>query len=162
MTWWKWALKWYGIFSAGKIAIVHPEAAVENDELRMGSDEGSTLPETLEPNRNSLVVMPLPPRRECRIPKRMLVKLFDPEKSNFEITRTVDVSGHGTRVLSKRSWEPNRQLSLLSISGKLYSSARVAHCQSRADGSYAVGLELFRPSADWAEVNKDPHRLRER
>jgi PilZ domain len=134
---------------------VDPEARAENDEQPMSPDDGRTLPETSEPDRNSLAVMPLPPRAEWRIPKRMLVKLSDPEKSDFEITRTVDISGHGARVVSKRSWRPNLQLSVLSISGKLYSFARVAHCQSREDGSYAVGLELFRPSADWAEVNED-------
>jgi PilZ domain len=84
-----------------------------------------------------------------------VVKLFDPEKIDFEIAHTVDISGHGARVVSKRSWERNLQLSIMSISGNLSSSARVAHCQPREDGSYAVGLELYRPSADWAEVNED-------
>lgn len=138
------------------------EADAGNGEHPMRPEDGTTFPEASGWDRNSPVVMPYPPRAERRIPKRMPVKLFHREKSHFEITHTVDISAHGARVVSKRPWEPNLELSFLSISGKLYSSARVAHCESRADGSYAVGLELFRPSADWAEVSKYSLRLPER
>lgn len=119
---------------------------------------GPTFPETIQPQRNPLPSVTPPRRTESRIPKRMLVRLSYPENGQSEIAPTVDISCHGVRVISKRFWQPNIRLSVHSISGDLYSRARVVHCQSLANASWVIGLELFCPSGDWTNVSKAPQR----
>ena len=84
----------------------------------------------------------------------MFVKLSDPATGAFEITSTIDVSSHGAQVVTKELWETNRDLLLQPIRGRLSSRARVAHCESRADGSYVVGLELYPATKDWTRSGK--------
>jgi hypothetical protein len=115
-----------------------------------------TFPETFQLDRNSLASVTPPRRTENRIPKRMLVRLSYPEKGESEIAPTVDISCHGARVISKGFWQPNIRLSVHSISGDLYSRARVVHCQSLANASWVIGLELFQPSGDWTKFSKAP------
>ena len=88
-------------------------------------------------------------RAENRIPKRMLLRLWNPENDRFEITPTVDISWHGAQVVSRRSRQPNEQLLVQSIGGSLYSRARVAHYRSLTEDSYMVGLQLHHPTQDW-------------
>ena len=95
-------------------------------------------------------------RTERRIPKRMEVKLFDPERRGIEITPTIDISIHGARVVSKNFWRPNETISVHSMGGNIYSHARVVHCQALKDRSYAVGLEMSNPTSDWIELNELP------
>jgi len=110
---------------------------------------GPTFLEIFEPDRKSLASAPPPRRAEPRIPKRMLVRLWDSQSGRFEITSTVDISCHGARVMSNRSWQPNEQLLVHSVGGNLYSHARVVHCRPLTSDSYAVGLELPQPTGDW-------------
>lgn len=86
----------------------------------------------------------------------MLVRLFDPEKRDSEISLTIDVSSHGARVVSKKFWQPNLDIVVHSMGGSMYSRARVVHCQSFKDRSYTVGLELTDPTSDWIESNGQP------
>jgi len=90
------------------------------------------------------------PRTENRLPVRIFVKLSNPDTGSSELTQTVDVSLHGALVLSRNSFHPNQQLLLRSIRSAFTSWARVAHCLCRPDGSFAVGLELYKPAADWS------------
>lgn len=101
---------------------------------------------------------PLLRRAESRISLKMFVKLSDPLTGAFEITSTIDVSCHGARVVSKNLWETNRDLFLQPIRGSLRSRGRVAHCETRQDGSYEIGLELYPPSEDWTRSGKLPSR----
>lgn len=86
------------------------------------------------------------------------MRLSYPENGEFEIAPTVDISGHGARVVSRTLWQPNIRLSVQSISGDLYSRARVVHCKALANASYMIGLELFHPSEDWAKLTETPRR----
>ena len=88
-------------------------------------------------------------RAESRIPKRILVRLWNLENDGFEITPTVDISSHGAQVVSRLVWQPNEQLLVQSIGGNLYSRARVAHYRSLTYDSYMVGLHLHHPTRDW-------------
>ena len=88
-------------------------------------------------------------RAESRIPKRILVRLWNLENDGFEITPTVDISSHGAQVVSRLVWQPNEQLLVQSIRGNLYSRARVAHYRSLTYDSYMVGLHLHHPTQDW-------------
>lgn len=95
-------------------------------------------------------------RAENRISFKMFVKLSDPATGAFEITSTIDVSCHGARVITKNLWEMNHDLFLQPIRGNLPSRGRVVHCESRKDGSYAIGLELYPATEDWTRSGKLP------
>ena len=97
---------------------------------------------------------PHPARRdEPRIPMRMFVKLSMRGSEVFELAPTINVSCHGARVETKRSWELGEQLWVRSIRGNLFSFARVAYCQAQPDGSYATGLDLQFPTGDWTRTS---------
>jgi len=97
---------------------------------------------------------PLLRRAESRIAFKMFVKLSDPATGAFEITTTIDVSCHGARLLTKIPW--NR---IQPIRGSLASRGRVAHCKTRGDGSYEIGLELYPSTEDWTRSGKLPTKL---
>jgi len=84
----------------------------------------------------------------------MFVKLSNTEDGQFELASTVDISCHGAQVISRKFRKPDQHVLIRSIRGNLYSTARVAHCEWLADGSYAVGLELFHPTGDWTTPGK--------
>jgi len=90
------------------------------------------------------------PRAEDRVRVKMFVKLSNPDTGSFELAQTVDVSRHGARVLSKHPFLHNQQLLVRSIRSAFSSYARVAHCDPRPDGSFAVGLDIYRPAPDWS------------
>ena len=102
--------------------------------------------------------LPLLRRAEHRIFFKMFVKLSDPATGAFEITSTIDVSCHGARIVSKNLWETNHDLFVQPIRGNLPSRGRVAHCETRQDGSYEIGLELYPPTEDWTRSGKLPAR----
>jgi len=91
-------------------------------------------------------------RAEDRVPRKLFVKLSNPVTGSFELTQTVDVSRHGALVLSKHFFRPNQHVLVRSIRSSFSSYARVAHCDSRPDGSFAVGLDLYRPAPDWCRT----------
>ena len=93
--------------------------------------------------------MPLPHRKEVRVPLKMFVNLSSSDDPSFEIAPTIDISCHGARVLTKRSWQPNQQLSVRSIRGNLNSLARIVHCQPFPENSFSIGIEIYSPTGDW-------------
>jgi PilZ domain len=99
-----------------------------------------------------MVDEPLLRRKEIRVPVKMFVNLWSSEQPSSEIAPTLDISCHGARVVSKRSWQPNQQVSVRSIRGNVYSRARVVHCQPHADNSFVIGIEMYFPTGDWASA----------
>jgi PilZ domain-containing protein len=108
--------------------------------------------------RMTLVDSSLLRRAESRIAFKMFVKLSDPATGAFEITSTINVSCHGARLVTKNLWETNHDLFLQPIRGSLPSRGRVAHCETRQDGSYEIGLELYPPTEDWTRSGKLPSK----
>ena len=94
-------------------------------------------------------VTPTVPRKEVRVPMKMFVNLRSPDSPSFEIAPTLDVSCHGARVVTKRRWQPDQQVSVRSIRGHIYSRARIVHCQPYSDTSFVIGIEMFFPTGDW-------------
>ena len=88
-------------------------------------------------------------RAEERTPQRMFVRLYPTEGDDFSMAQTIDISPHGARVFTKKFVPPNNHLIVRSIRGNLRSYARVAHCESVAEGSFTLGLELVNPVGDW-------------
>jgi len=97
-------------------------------------------------------------RKEQRIALKMFVKLSSPDNPSSEIAPTIDISCHGARVVTRRNWQPNEQLSVRSIRGNLYSRARVIHCQPHNDNSFVIGIQMYYPTGDWTtrDVTKTP------
>jgi hypothetical protein len=97
-------------------------------------------------------------RKEQRIALKMFVKLSSPDNPSSEIAPTIDISCHGARVVTRRNWQPNEQLSVRSIRGNLYSRARVIHCQPHNDNSFVIGIQMYFPTGDWTtrDVTKTP------
>jgi len=87
-------------------------------------------------------------RKEVRVPLKTFVNLSSSDDPSFEIAHTIDISSHGARVVTRRSWEPNQQLSIRSIRGSLKSLGRVAHCQPFTDKRFVIGIEIYSPG-DW-------------
>lgn len=93
-------------------------------------------------------------RSEERIPQRMFVRLSLPDGASFEMAQTIDISRHGARVATKRFWAPNQHLLLRALRGNLSAYARVVRCESLAENSYCLGLELYNPVGDWAGASR--------
>ena len=87
-------------------------------------------------------------RKEDRVPLKMFVNLSSTDNPSFEIASTIDISCHGARVVSRRNWLPNQQLSIRSIRGSLRSFGRVAHCQPYRDDRFVIGIDIYSPG-DW-------------
>jgi hypothetical protein len=87
-------------------------------------------------------------RKEDRVPLKMFVNLSSSDDPSFELAPTIDISCHGARVLTRRSWLPNQQLSIRSIRGSVKSFGRVAHCQPYTDNRFVIGIEIF-SLGDW-------------
>jgi hypothetical protein len=100
--------------------------------------------------------VPLSGRKEARVPVRMFVSLYSPDRPSTELASTLDVSSHGARVVTKTRWEPNQHLSVRSIRGNLYSRARVVHCRRLISGAFVIGLEMFYSEGDWIAAAKPP------
>jgi hypothetical protein len=92
---------------------------------------------------------PLLRRKEVRVPMKMFVNLCSSGSPSFEVAPTIDISCHGARVLAKKGWQPNQELSVRSIRGTLNSRARVVHCQPHTDNLLVIGIEIYSPSGDW-------------
>jgi len=101
------------------------------------------------PNGEALVNTSLSGRKEARIAVKMFVNLHSEDDPSTEVAPTIDISCHGARVVSKRRWQPNQQVSVRSIRGDFYSRARVVHCKPYTDNSFAVGIEMYYPTSDW-------------
>lgn len=106
--------------------------------------------------RITFVDAPLLRRAETRIALKMFVKISDPATGTFEVTSTIDVSCHGARLVTKNLWATNHDLFVQPIRGSLPSRGRVAHCSTRHDGTYEIGLELYPPTDDWTRSGKLP------
>jgi hypothetical protein len=87
-------------------------------------------------------------RKEDRVPLKMFVNLSSSDDPSFELASTIDISCHGARVVTSRSWQPNQQLSIRSIRGSVKSLGRVAHCQPYTDNRFVIGIEIYSPG-DW-------------
>jgi len=106
------------------------------------------------PNGEELVDTLLSGRKEPRIAVKMFVNLYSRDNPSFEVAPTIDISCHGARVVTKKTWQPNQPLSVRSIRGNLYSHARVVYCKPHADNFFVIGIEMYGPTGDWTKPNR--------
>jgi len=104
---------------------------------------------TARPNGAQVAGTQLTGRKEQRVALKMFVKLSSPDNPSSEIAPTLDISCHGARVVTRRSWRPDEQISVRSIRGNLYSRARVVHCQPHVGDSFVIGIQMYFPTGDW-------------
>ena len=62
---------------------------------------------------------------------------------------TENVSRHGARVVSGKSWKRNERLNLWSAPGHMRARARVVYCEPMGPHSYAIGLQLLAATGKW-------------
>ena len=96
---------------------------------------------------------PLLRRKEVRVPLKMFVNLSTTNNPSFEIAPTIDISCHGARVVTTRSWELNEHLSIRSIRGSNKSLGRVAHCEPYPPNRFVIGVEIYSPG-DWTSPTR--------
>lgn len=89
-------------------------------------------------------------RAELRIPLQMFVSLHSLDNPGFEFARTLDISCHGARVLTKKTWAPNQHLSIRSMRSNRRSLARVTHCLPYQDNLFVIGIQTY-ARGDWTK-----------
>jgi hypothetical protein len=88
-------------------------------------------------------------RAEDRAAVKVLVELSSFENATYEMTYTISVSRRGACIMSKDVWTQGQRLSVRSIEGDVNSSAQIAYCNPKEDGTYVVGVVLDRPAQNW-------------
>jgi len=72
------------------------------------------------------------------------------DTSPVEIGFTENISRHGSRILTRRAWQPGHDIVITSRQGDFRSRARVVYCQHLTGNAMAIGLQLSSPKGDWA------------
>jgi hypothetical protein len=96
--------------------------------------------------------MPLDGRIEKRVPMRIPVylgSLIKPRTAERALTE--NVSPHGARVVTKRSWHPGEDQWITPLSGQFQLPAQVIYCQPLANGDYCVGLDFRGRPVNWED-----------
>lgn len=87
--------------------------------------------------------MALEGRIEKRTEMQLSVRLLrNDESGEDERVITVNLSPHGARVISRRRWQVNDRVGLVSFAGDFPQQGRVVYCEAREDGNFCVGLEF--------------------
>jgi len=82
-------------------------------------------------------------RMEARIPTKVGLELSDPDEPLiYETTFTENVSRHGARVVTKRSWSPNDSVLVKLPQECLPSRSRITYCQPLKGDEFAMGLQF--------------------
>jgi len=93
-------------------------------------------------------------RNEKRLPTLIpvyLASLHDPR--NREQTTTENISPHGARVISKRSWRPGEGSIVTRTVGGFAQAGRVVYCLPSAELGFCLGIEFPDRAVKWAELS---------
>jgi PilZ domain len=91
-------------------------------------------------------------RIEKRVPTSVPVylgALEDPRRP--ERTVTENVSPHGARVISKRSWRPGDESIVTPLSGEFPQVGRVIYCLPSAGDRFCLGMEFLDRAVNWGD-----------
>jgi PilZ domain len=89
-------------------------------------------------------------RRHPRTPEQFLVQIFavhDPHVG--ELASVENISSHGVRVATERSWEAGSHVELKSPTGNTWARARVVYCLPHSPKGFAVGLDFLTQTSEW-------------
>ncbi len=73
------------------------------------------------------------------------------EPRSHERTTTENVSPHGARAISKRSWRSGEEALIASVVGEFPQVGRVIYCETRTGGGFWLGVEFPDRSVNWAD-----------
>ncbi len=73
------------------------------------------------------------------------------EPHSRERTTTENVSPHGARAISKRSWRSGEEALIAPLSGELRQVGRVVYCETRTGGRFCLGVKFPDRSVKWAD-----------
>ena len=78
-----------------------------------------------------------------RTPQILAAKLWCLDESvPKEMTFTENVSTRGARVATVRRWQPGTRVLVTFLRSGVRSEGRVAYCQRKESGDFAIGVEL--------------------
>ncbi len=79
-----------------------------------------------------------------RIPQILPAELSPADESRLkEMTSTENVSPQGVRVTTVRRWQTGTRVLVTFLRNGVRSEGRVAYCQRKESGDFAIGIELF-------------------
>ena len=82
-------------------------------------------------------------RSGSRIPQILPAELSRADESGFkEMTSTENVSPQGVRVTTVRRWQTGTRVLVTFLRNGVRSEGRVAYCQRKESGDFAIGIEL--------------------
>ena len=96
-------------------------------------------------------------RKERRLPIVVAVRLesFDRQgDKEHEQTYTDNLSPHGTRVMSARSWHTGEQAEITPVNEETHMCGEVVYCQKLDDGHFFVGLKFSQNRVSWRAMQR--------
>jgi hypothetical protein len=99
-----------------------------------------------------------PDQRLCRIEKRLPTLIFvylasKKDRRARERTLTENVSPHGVRVISKRSWRPGEETLITPSTWEPPQVGRVIYCSPGAGSRYYLGVEFPDLAVKWVDLS---------
>lgn len=89
-------------------------------------------------------------RIEKRLPVSVPVYLASMEEPRArERTLAENVSSHGARLISKRSWRPGEESLITPLTGDFPRVGTVVYCAPKTDDSFYVGVEFPDGTVKW-------------
>ena len=89
-------------------------------------------------------------RIEKRFPTSVAVYLASlDERRARERTLTENVSPHGARVVSRRSWRPGEGSLVTPLTGEFLQVGTVTYCLPKTGNRFSVGVEFADRSVKW-------------
>ena len=86
---------------------------------------------------------------------KMLVQLSSMDEPLVsELASIENVSLQGVRVKTERTWNPGSLVLVKSSGGELWARARAVYCQPVSPKGFAVGLDFFFMTVEWAMQSK--------
>ena len=95
-------------------------------------------------------------RMERRLPIIVVVSLAQLERRSAEgaeWTYTDNISAHGARVFSKRSWSPGEEITVTPFREET-TSGSVVYCQKLADDRYFIGVKFKDRQIPWSAISR--------
>ena len=90
-------------------------------------------------------------RMEKRLPMAIVVHLTNShDQAEPEVTYTDNVSAHGARVVSRRSWQAGDSAQVTSLKDKTTLFGKVVYCQKLPDNRYCIGLNFNDRGVTWS------------
>jgi hypothetical protein len=90
-------------------------------------------------------------RMEKRLPMAIVVNLTNShDQAEPEVTYTDNVSAHGARVVSGRSWQAGDLAQVTSLKDQTTLFGKVVYCQKLPDKRYCIGLNFNNGGVTWS------------